>query len=146
MLFDEATSALDSESEAVVQKSIDQLLQAKERPTSVVVAHRLSTIVGCDRICVLQHGRLVESGTHSELMQKANGLYAANAKLFSLFEILLFNLFSKSQVLSFAAAAAPPPRLPLNTRPCTVAFTRPCSPRQPLAPIDFSRGLTSRPR
>jgi ABC-type multidrug transport system fused ATPase/permease subunit len=48
------------------------------------VAHRLSTIVGCDRICVLQHGRLVESGTHSELMQKADGLYAANATFLSL--------------------------------------------------------------
>jgi ABC-type multidrug transport system fused ATPase/permease subunit len=75
MLFDEATSALDSQSEAVVQKSIDELLKAKERPTTVVVAHRLSTIVGCDCICVLQHGRLVESGTHAELMQKTDGLY-----------------------------------------------------------------------
>jgi ABC-type multidrug transport system fused ATPase/permease subunit len=74
MLFDEATSALDSESEAVVQRSIDQLLSAQERPTSVVVAHRLSTIVGCDRICVLQRGRLIESGTHSQLMQQTDGL------------------------------------------------------------------------
>jgi hypothetical protein len=76
MLFDEATSALDSQSEFVVQKSIDELLKAKERPTSVVVAHRLSTIIGCDCICVLQRGRLVESGTHSELMQKPDGLCA----------------------------------------------------------------------
>ena len=75
MLFDEATSALDSESEAIVQRSIDQLLKVENRPTSVVVAHRLSTIVGCDCICVLQNGRLVEQGTHSELMQKTDGLY-----------------------------------------------------------------------
>jgi ATP-binding cassette subfamily B (MDR/TAP) protein 1 len=75
MLFDEATSALDSESEAIVQRSIDQLLKVEDRPTSVVVAHRLSTIVGCDCICVLQNGRLVEQGTHSELMQKTDGLY-----------------------------------------------------------------------
>ena len=76
MLFDEATSALDSQSEVVVQRSIDALLMAEQRPTSVVVAHRLSTIVGCDCICVLQRGRLVESGTHSQLMQNTDGLYA----------------------------------------------------------------------
>jgi ABC-type multidrug transport system fused ATPase/permease subunit len=77
MLFDEATSALDSESEAVVQRSIDKLLSAQERPTSVVVAHRLSTIVACDRICVLQRGRVIESGTHSQLMQQTDGLCVA---------------------------------------------------------------------
>jgi hypothetical protein len=60
-----------------VQRSIDKLLSAQERPTSVVVAHRLSTIVGCDRICVLQRGRLIESGTHSQLMQQTDGLCVA---------------------------------------------------------------------
>ena len=74
MLFDEATSALDSESEVIVQRSIDELLKVKDRPTSVVVAHRLSTIVGCDCICVLQRGKLIESGTHSELMQNKDGM------------------------------------------------------------------------
>ena len=80
MLFDEATSALDSESEVIVQRSIDELLKVKDRPTSVVVAHRLSTIVGCDCICVLQRGKLVESGTHSELMQNKDGLYVRSSQ------------------------------------------------------------------
>ena len=75
MLFDEATSALDSESEVIVQRSIDELLKVKDRPTSVVVAHRLSTVASADQIIVLDHGTIVERGRHEEL--RANGgLYA----------------------------------------------------------------------
>mgnify|MGYP001230976514 FL=1 len=72
IILDEATSALDLESEALIQQSLDQL--AKNR-TTLIVAHRLSTITDADRIFVIDHGELKETGTHEELMKK-NGIYA----------------------------------------------------------------------
>ena len=71
LIFDEATSALDNESEKVVQEAIDH---AMENRTSLVVAHRLSTVKNADRIIVLEKGRVVESGNHEELLEK-NGVY-----------------------------------------------------------------------
>jgi HlyB family type I secretion system ABC transporter len=71
LLFDEATSSLDSESERAVKGSLDELLADR---TSFVIAHRLSTVRDADRIIVLDRGRLVEQGTHDELMQR-QGLY-----------------------------------------------------------------------
>ncbi|MBL8521563.1 MAG: lipid A export permease/ATP-binding protein MsbA [Betaproteobacteria bacterium] len=73
LLLDEATSALDSESEAMVQAALDELM--KDR-TTLVVAHRLSTIEGADRIVVMDQGRIAELGSHAELIAQ-NGLYAA---------------------------------------------------------------------
>ncbi|KAF7809482.1 ABC transporter B family member 2-like [Senna tora] len=72
LLLDEATSALDVESERVVQQALDRLMQNR---TTVMVAHRLSTIRNADEISVLQDGKIVEQGTHSSLIQNTNGAY-----------------------------------------------------------------------
>ena len=81
LLLDEATSALDSESERVVQESLDRLLRrgaaGDARCTTVVIAHRLSTVTGADKIVVLDRGSVAESGTHAELMALPNGMYKA---------------------------------------------------------------------
>lgn len=76
-IFDEATSALDSESEAVVQRSIEDLRHAK---TLILIAHRLSTIRNADLICVMSDGRIIEQGSHEELMAK-NGSYAGMVRI-----------------------------------------------------------------
>jgi subfamily B ATP-binding cassette protein MsbA len=72
LILDEATSALDNKSEAVVQKAIENLMQDK---TVFVIAHRLSTIRNASKIIVVNHGEIVESGTHEELLQLENGAY-----------------------------------------------------------------------
>ncbi len=73
LVLDEATSALDSESEALVQDALENLMRGR---TSIVVAHRLSTVAALDRIVVLADGEIVEDGTHAELAG-AEGEYAA---------------------------------------------------------------------
>ncbi len=72
LVLDEATSALDSESEALIQ---DALLKLMAGRTSVVIAHRLSTVASLDRIVVLQDGKIVEQGSHQELLEKPDGTY-----------------------------------------------------------------------
>lgn len=74
LLLDEATSALDTEGESVVQTAIDKLLQSTQA-TAIVVAHRLSTIRNADTIVVLDHGHVVETGSHTQLMTKPHGHY-----------------------------------------------------------------------
>ncbi|EQC32587.1 hypothetical protein SDRG_09904 [Saprolegnia diclina VS20] len=74
LLLDEATSALDTESEGIVQESLDKLLEARKR-TTIIIAHRLATVRDADRIVVLDTGRVVEQGSHDELMRLENGQY-----------------------------------------------------------------------
>jgi ATP-binding cassette subfamily B protein len=77
LLLDEATSALDAESERVVQKALDEIMQDR---TTIVIAHRLATVLKCDRILVLDHGRVDAIGSHAELSGQG-GLYARLAAL-----------------------------------------------------------------
>ena len=77
LLLDEATSALDAESETLVQTALEELMRHR---TTLVIAHRLATVLSCDRILVMDQGKIVEQGTHASLVA-ANGLYARLARL-----------------------------------------------------------------
>ena len=77
LLLDEATSALDAESEILVQQALGTLMQGR---TTLVIAHRLATVLSADRIVVMDEGRIVEEGRHETLVKK-NGLYARLARL-----------------------------------------------------------------
>jgi ATP-binding cassette subfamily B protein len=67
LLLDEATSSLDAESETLVQTALEELMQHR---TTLVIAHRLATVLSCDRILVMEHGRIVEQGSHAELLSR----------------------------------------------------------------------------
>jgi len=72
LILDEATSSLDSESEVLIQQAMERLMVGR---TTVVVAHRLSTVRALDRLLVLDKGRIAEEGSHEKLIQLDNGLY-----------------------------------------------------------------------
>ncbi|HOW41792.1 MAG TPA: ABC transporter transmembrane domain-containing protein [Bacteroidales bacterium] len=78
LILDEATSSLDSESERLVQEALEKLMEGR---TSVVIAHRLATVRKADKIIVLNEGRIVEQGTHEELLKNGNGLYKSLTEL-----------------------------------------------------------------
>ncbi len=78
LLLDEATSSLDAESERMVQEALAKLMEGR---TSIIIAHRLATIRDVDRIYVLDHGKIIEEGTHEELSLKKNGAYNSLARL-----------------------------------------------------------------
>jgi len=77
LLLDEATSSLDAESERVVQEALEHLMQDR---TTIIIAHRLATVLKANRIVVVDHGRIVDIGTHEELVQR-DSLYARLAEL-----------------------------------------------------------------
>ena len=78
LILDEATSALDSESEQLVQQALDTLMEGR---TSIVIAHRLSTVRKADKILVIENGHIRETGTHEQLMQNHEGLYRALSEM-----------------------------------------------------------------
>jgi ATP-binding cassette subfamily B protein len=78
LILDEATSSLDSESESLVQQALERLMQGR---TSVIIAHRLSTVRTADRIFVIKDGNVVESGTHAELRATEDGVYRSLSEL-----------------------------------------------------------------
>ncbi|CAF3835021.1 unnamed protein product, partial [Rotaria sp. Silwood1] len=75
LLLDEATSAMDSYNEQIVQEALEEAQTEDSSRTSLIIAHRLSTIRSCDLICVLDGGHIVESGTHTELIQRRGSYY-----------------------------------------------------------------------
>jgi ATP-binding cassette, subfamily B, bacterial len=74
LILDEATSSLDSESEALIQQAMERLMKGR---TSIVIAHRLSTVRSLDRILVFDRGEIVEQGNHATLAARAGGIYRA---------------------------------------------------------------------
>jgi len=70
LILDEATSSLDSISESLIQSALDRVMQGR---TSIVIAHRLSTVMAADKIMILEHGKITDTGTHDELLQKSEG-------------------------------------------------------------------------
>ena len=73
LVFDEATSSLDSITEKSIMKALDKATAGR---TSIIIAHRLSTVVNCDEIFVIDHGRVVENGTHRQLLAEKESLYS----------------------------------------------------------------------
>ncbi len=88
MIFDEATSALDSESEQIIQRALPEIIG---KQTAIVVAHRLSTVAGLDRIIVMHEGTVVESGSHKELLSLKGRYYSLWQKQTKEFGVVITN-------------------------------------------------------
>ncbi|CAF2816275.1 unnamed protein product [Rotaria sp. Silwood2] len=80
LLLDEATSAMDSHNQQIIQEALEQAQREDSTRTSLIIAHRLSTIRSCDLICALDGGYIVESGTHTELIQRRGAYYSMLAE------------------------------------------------------------------
>ena len=103
LILDEATSALDNESESIVQEAIDRLMVSKDH-TVVVIAHRLSTVRNADKIALIADGRVLEFGSHDELVQKSDGRYKRlfdSSKRRSTLESMGLNNIGKSNEKDF---------------------------------------------
>ncbi|OVA12451.1 ABC transporter [Macleaya cordata] len=103
LLLDEATSALDSESEALVQNALDQASMVR---TTLVVAHKLSTIKNADQIAVVNGGCIIEIGSHNDLINRKNGHYATLAKLQRQFSSVDHEQVSESRISSITRSSA----------------------------------------
>ncbi len=101
LILDEATSSLDSESEVLIQRAMDRLMEGR---TTLVVAHRLSTVRALDRLLVMDHGRIIEEGSHAALIRLKGGLYR---RLFERQALELTQGLSPAELLE--DGAAPPP-------------------------------------
>ena len=101
LILDEATSSLDSESEVLIQRAMDRLMEGR---TTLVVAHRLSTVRALDRLLVMDHGRVIEEGSHEALIQLKHGLYR---RLFERQALELTKGFKPDELLE--DGATPPP-------------------------------------
>jgi ATP-binding cassette subfamily B protein len=80
LVLDEATSAVDTETEALIQEAMDRLMQGR---TAIAIAHRLSTLKSASRLVVMEHGRIAEIGTHQELLEQEEGVYARLVRIHS---------------------------------------------------------------
>jgi len=134
LLLDEATSALDAQSERIVQEAIDQ---ASKGRTTIIVAHRLSTIRTANLIVVLQAGRVVESGSHNELMQINGGQGGEYSKMVQLQQVAMQN--EDSNIPSYPVEGRSHHRRSIPSSPISVRSSTYSSPMYPLSQA-FSMG------
>lgn len=101
LILDEATSSLDSESEVLIQQAMERLMVGR---TTLVVAHRLSTVRALDRLLVMDHGRIIEEGSHDQLIRLKGGLYR---RLFERQALELTKGLTQAEMLADGAQATP---------------------------------------